>query len=70
MFKKLFCNHKWETIEKNTLASPFKQLTDAGMQLKKLDGDAISTYTQTFIHIMVCKECGKVEKTIVRSFDV
>ena len=67
MFFNLLCKHEWMTMERATLHSPFQQISEHGMQWKQAERDTGAFFSQTWFCIMVCKKCGKIDKTVVRS---
>jgi len=57
------CQHEWEVKESRVLESGFEQLDKAGYAPTTLFRDKL--FMKTSITIMVCKKCGKIDKTIV-----
>jgi|WetSurMetagenome_2_1015567.scaffolds.fasta_scaffold1969879_1 hypothetical protein len=66
MFKK--CIHEWEAKDREVLESAFEQAKNHGVLFEEFKG-SFQVFQKTFISILVCKKCGKIEKTVVRSIE-
>lgn len=69
-FRKLFrkeCNHKWVVVVNKELDSAYEQLTKQGENFDSLFGATwgIDLFRKIGLIIMVCEECGEINKTIV-----
>ena len=56
----MFCKHKWKLMDKTILPSGYEQL-DAATSLK---GNSLVLLRKKVVVILVCTECGKLNKTI------
>lgn len=56
-----FCKHEWEIKSKDILPSAYEQYKD-----QKIYPDGVYTthFQKKLILVMVCKKCGKINKTI------
>ena len=62
----IICKHKWETKEKVVLPSAWEQMGEKVGGLK-----TVTVFDHMFVKkviiILVCTECGKLDKTIEES---
>jgi len=61
MFKK--CKHDWEVKSEKFVPALINVLVEQGSRMKNIP---LSVLESTHIVIMVCKKCGKIDKTITR----
>ncbi len=61
----MFCKHQWKLVDKTILPSAAEQtMTIPNLSKANYGGDM---FNKTYIFIMTCEKCGKVNKTVIGS---
>ena len=59
----MFCKHDWVKISENTLPSANDQMLDE--QKRNATTIPLMFFQRTYILVLKCSKCGKLDKTIV-----
>jgi hypothetical protein len=67
IFEKLFCNHDWQVVVKETHKSPYLKTKESlpNSSLGSIGSIPVSLLLGKSITILKCTKCGKIDKTIV-----
>lgn len=58
---RIFCKHKWEKLVEERIVSPLREALTRGGTIKGFDP---SDLQDTYILVLACEKCGKLDKTV------
>jgi Fe2+ or Zn2+ uptake regulation protein len=60
----MFCKHEWEVVSDSVLPSAWEIFSKTKSRPASPGGTSILFFEAKHVHIMYCRKCGKVKKTV------